>query len=156
MFDEMHSSKRHADDDFQRDITFRPGQDLRHVNPIQDKGIRGMKIAFTMKKDNRAIRLVLLTSWYPSKVQNESGVGGVGDDIRPQGGYVELHSAEPVPPHARVKSDLPCPVIGEGWCYMHRLYKLADRVRNHFLRYGEDGVWEELERLYNTFYDGSS
>jgi len=140
--------------DFVRSVRFRAGYDCKNV-PCKhevkgEHGIAGVEMTMILLGEKGATQFKLLTNWYPSTVSMPSWM--TAHDYRGTPADLGHHWFTPTYEDEWHSDycDILHPDEPEKGCYYDGSGVAADRVFERLVDDGEDGVWDELERLYTS------
>lgn len=135
----------------ERIVEFSPAFDRRDPNPNKNYGIHGVDLRMVLKGPLGAVSFLLFTNWQLPHVREE-------DRKKPRPYYqdptpadIGYHSTTPTFEGQTVSTDS-CPYLDGKPCYSDGSSLQSNDVFNILLEKGSAGVWEELERRYNSVF----
>ena len=139
----------------ERIIKFRPAFDKRHDDPKKNYGIGAVMMHFGLMGDEGAVSFTLSTGWY-LKPNREEIKEKHGFPPEPMGFSVGYHSPKPIRDFQKIDepSQESCEYLDGKPCWFDDSALYAVEVMEILIRDGEEAMWAELEKYYNsTFTD---
>jgi hypothetical protein len=144
----------------ERIIKFNPAFDERNENPRKNYGIHGVDLRMILKGEHGAVQFVLYTNWHLPHVQKEIDeriksnikVPYILDVSRPLPADKGYHSKTQMYEGQEIVTNS-CEYCDGQSCYYDGSGSEAEELFEILLREGSEGVWEELERYYNSLFN---
>ena len=147
--------------EFERIVKFRPPFDERRSEPKKNYGIGSLRIWFILKKDNKAVQVMISTNSYLASVIEEYR-GKFPDMLLEQNDYegyscwdVGYHSPEPVfEGHTESK----CDILDYGICYYDgsSLRGKELDIAKLFIEKGDEAIWKFLKKEWKQVFGGDN
>ncbi|MCB0446396.1 MAG: hypothetical protein KDD03_02600 [Gelidibacter sp.] len=135
-------------------IELTPAFDRRDPNPSKNYGIHGVDLIMVLKGDKGAVNFTLYTNWQLPHVQDELKKKMFQHNhflFEPMPADIGFHSSTPMY-NGQSKME-ECKYMNGKDCYYDGSTLMANEVYQILLQEGSEGVWKELERLYNREFD---
>lgn len=138
----------------ERITKFYSAWDKSNIDPKKNYGIHGVELRMVLKGVLGAVQFVLYTNWYLPKNQIEQRAKMNPDRYylyEPMPADKGYHSFKPRYEGQKVCQN-ECEYLDGKPCYYDGSGLQAEDMYNILITKGSDGIWEELERYYESIF----